>query len=940
MSHRISLCALCFLLIAAQAAPCQQSPRAAGCSLPEPPLRINRPNIFSDEQEQWLGEAQADQQETEYDLLPEKDSAEMDRIGQKLLAQLPPTPIHYHFQVYEADDANGFSVAGGFVYISRKLITDALSEDEVAAVLSHEIGHIYTKQMAAELTRELKARMGVTVLGDKEDVEDKLQMLFNTPWKDSAGLSEDEEEKDELLADRVGLYALVKAGYAPWALSQSLDRTAANKGHTGNFLTDILGGTSLVSMRVRVARKLSESVSESCKQIQSGSSPEFKEFQDELRSAPIHPLVEPTPGLSSFRLDPPMKSPLRQVRFSPSGEYVLTQDGSKIHILSRSPLNLLFSIDARGAFPARFTPDSQYVVFHYPSMRVEKWKIATGKQESYHELVDYDGCLQTSLSPDGRTFVCISRTDAGIWLKLSDVASGKLFYDNKNFYAGGSVASGVIIIRGSSEAHLATVTYSQDGKVLLLLVGSKAFAFDLEERKQITLNKELTHLIDGRIAFVDSDKLVYECDWGTSQETSHDTFKMCESSFPEGIAINSFKLGYQWVEPVTNGNAVLIGPTKDAAAVLVDPSIGNAIAGFKLDSVDVYGKMVVSENEGGGVSLSQPGDSKTEMADLPASPLYGVEAAVFSSDGHFLAFSSKSRSAIWDLNSEKRVALMRPFREAQINEQNVMFAQYQPANQKPGANYQIDLKTGKAAEGAKFVIDQFQRGDVMVTSDPLEKSGDTLSNINLRVADASTGAPLWVKRYSHDAPEVQQTEDGVLLLSFEIGGDSAAEEAKRMSGKLVKSSDTRGEWVPQGLIVELADSHTGEIRKAVQVPQRTYQSSGKVWPLLYGDFLVVHGAFNNTTIYRVSDGKRMGAFYGRVIAGDARLGLLAATNRDQEVIVYGITNGKELKRVVLDQLPRAAHFIQAKNALLVLTANQSVYSIELPAASHVETALK
>jgi DNA-binding beta-propeller fold protein YncE len=83
---------------------------------------------------------------------------------------------------------------------------------------------------------------------------------------------------------------------------------------------------------------------------------------------------------------------------------------------------------------------------------------------------------------------------------------------------------------------------------------------------------------------------------------------------------------------------------------------------------------------------------------------------------------------------------------------------------------------------------------------------------------------------------------------------------------------------------------------------------------------------------------RTGAFYGRAIAGDGKLGLIAATNRDQDVIVYDAATGKELKRMTVDQLPRAARFIAAKNALLVLTANQRVYTIDLPATGRAEGA--
>jgi hypothetical protein len=88
---------------------------------------------------------------------------------------------------------------------------------------------------------------------------------------------------------------------------------------------------------------------------------------------------------------------------------------------------------------------------------VENWEIATGKRESYHELVDYEGCMQTSLSPDGKTFVCLSTTSGGMWLMLRDVDSGKVFYDNKNFYEAYFIGSSYMIVRAGSGVRVGSV---------------------------------------------------------------------------------------------------------------------------------------------------------------------------------------------------------------------------------------------------------------------------------------------------------------------------------------------------------------------------------------------------------------------------------------------------------------------------------------------------
>jgi WD40 repeat protein len=905
--------------------------------MPEPALTIDKPNIFGVEQEQWLGDTQAERFETEYDLLPAADSVELDRIAQKLLAQLPSTQIHFQFRVYESSEANAFSVAGGYVYVSRKLITDARSEDELAGVLSHEIGHIYTHQVAIGYTRILKAELNVRSVTSREDVIEKVQLSLNAPEKDGANESEDEAEKDELVADRVGIYALIKAGYAPKAFSENLDRIANNKGHTGNFLTDLLGGTSEISRRVRVARKIAASLPASCASVQPGSSPEFKQFQQAVRESPIHAIIQATPGLNSFRLDPPMRSPLDAVEFSPNGQYILAQDESAVQVLSRKPLKVLFTIDAPNAGTARFSPDSSKIVLHYPSMRVERWDVAGGKRVGYQELVDYEGCSATSLSPDGRTFVCIANTWNGLGLKLIDVDSAQIFFEDKTFYPSQYVVDGGWA-RLTSSMRFADVAYSQDGRKMVIVVGAKAAAWDLEQRRQISLGKGFTQILQGRTAFVDSNKLVFDCERDYGNGGASTTYKVCESTFPEGLPINSFKLAYQWLQPVSHGSNVLIGPLSDNAAVLVDPSTGKANAAFKMDSLDAFDHTIASENEGGGVSVGDLGSAMLSI-DLPETPLARLEAAGFSPDGRFLAFSTRSRSSIWDLKTKKRIALMRPFRAVRFDDQDRMYAQYPDSQQKPGQNYRIDLATGKSEVGAKYVTEQVRRGEVLVAILPLEKDGNIAQNVNMQAFDPVNGDPLWSKHFGHQTPAIRQTDGDDLLFLTDMTSQTATDETAHAGERMIKTSDTVKEWIQQGLLVEIVNSRTGDVLRKIESPQRSANQGqeDERRANLFGDYLVVHGNFNDSTIYRISDGARLGGFYGRCIAGDGNLGLIAATNRDQEVIILDAKTGNELKRITVDQRIDAARFIPTENALYVLTANQTVYSIGLP-SSRVLTA--
>src|SRR5690606_36518792 len=72
----------------------------------------------------------------------EKLAAYVDRIGQKLAAISHRPELEYQFTIIDSPDVNAYALPGGYVYITRGLMTYLTSEAQLAAVLGHEIGHI------------------------------------------------------------------------------------------------------------------------------------------------------------------------------------------------------------------------------------------------------------------------------------------------------------------------------------------------------------------------------------------------------------------------------------------------------------------------------------------------------------------------------------------------------------------------------------------------------------------------------------------------------------------------------------------------------------------------------------------------------------------------------------------------------------------------------
>lgn len=68
-------------------------------------------------------------------------------LGQTLAlySDKPETFGGYHFLVVDTDEVNAFAAPGGLILVSRGLLRCCRSEDALAAVLAHEIGHVQSQ---------------------------------------------------------------------------------------------------------------------------------------------------------------------------------------------------------------------------------------------------------------------------------------------------------------------------------------------------------------------------------------------------------------------------------------------------------------------------------------------------------------------------------------------------------------------------------------------------------------------------------------------------------------------------------------------------------------------------------------------------------------------------------------------------------------------------
>ena len=196
---------------------------------------------FSDitpEQEYYIGRAVGATVISKYKVYDDADAtAYINLLGQGLaLASIKPETFGgYHFLILDSDEINAFAAPGGFIFLSRGMLRLCKSEDEVAAVLAHEIGHVELQHAlrAIKGSRLTSALTTLAVEGAKSFGGEQLAQLteaFEGSIGDITGtlMNSGYARKQEYQADASAVRILKAVGYDPLALARMLNEMEKN----------------------------------------------------------------------------------------------------------------------------------------------------------------------------------------------------------------------------------------------------------------------------------------------------------------------------------------------------------------------------------------------------------------------------------------------------------------------------------------------------------------------------------------------------------------------------------------------------------------------------------------------------------------------------------------------------------------------------------------
>lgn len=110
--------------------------------------------------EEKIGRKVAARVEKQYKLVEDTELIQkIQQIGEHLKEVSGITEINYQFKIIEREGPNAFAFPGGFIFITADLLDYVQSDDELAAVIAHEMGHVIHQHSIKQLKDSKKLKL-------------------------------------------------------------------------------------------------------------------------------------------------------------------------------------------------------------------------------------------------------------------------------------------------------------------------------------------------------------------------------------------------------------------------------------------------------------------------------------------------------------------------------------------------------------------------------------------------------------------------------------------------------------------------------------------------------------------------------------------------------------------------------------------------------------
>lgn len=127
-----------------------------------------------------------------------------------------------NFKVYDVIDVNAFACGDGSIRVFSSLM-DIMDDDELMAIIGHEIGHVVNHDVRDAMKSAYLASAALNAAGAAGG---KIAQLTDSQLGELAAALLDAQfsQKQEYAADEYGLEFCVKHGFSPYGMANALDK--------------------------------------------------------------------------------------------------------------------------------------------------------------------------------------------------------------------------------------------------------------------------------------------------------------------------------------------------------------------------------------------------------------------------------------------------------------------------------------------------------------------------------------------------------------------------------------------------------------------------------------------------------------------------------------------------------------------------------------------
>lgn len=204
--------------------------------------------LVSAEQETAMGLSAFSQIKEEEPISTNKMAIDqVNRVGRRIAASVGrELPLaDWEFVVFESEQLNAFALPGGKVGVYTGLLNLVESDDELAAVIGHEIAHVTSRHSGERVTQQMMvgaAALGAEIYMASEGVDSSNRMVTRTLLGvgSQVGVLLPFSRLHETEADIIGLRFAAGAGYDPRASAtfwQKMKAANSGEGRPPEFLS-------------------------------------------------------------------------------------------------------------------------------------------------------------------------------------------------------------------------------------------------------------------------------------------------------------------------------------------------------------------------------------------------------------------------------------------------------------------------------------------------------------------------------------------------------------------------------------------------------------------------------------------------------------------------------------------------------------------------------